>query len=235
MWFTFVCFHIYSFQLENSFQHFLQSWHSIVKCLSFCFCRKKKKIFSFRVRKTTSLNRVFLTGSFFLSTLSLCHFAFSWSVRLLLKIYRWANGSSFVGCNVFLPPDCIYNSFFILNFWQLYYTWSSQSILKEINTEYLLDGLMLKLKLQFDHLMWRTDSLGKTLMLGKIVGRRRGRKEDEMVGWHHQLNGHEFEQALGNGEGQGSLACCSPWGHKESDMIEQLCLGEDLWYNRVIY
>ena len=44
--------------------------------------------------------------------------------------------------------------------------------------------------------------------------------EDEMVGWHHQLNGHKFEQALGDGEGQGSLACCSPWGHKESDVTE---------------
>ena len=43
-----------------------------------------------------------------------------------------------------------------------------------------------------------------------------------MVGWHHQLKGHEFEQALGDGEGQGSLVCCSPWGHKESDMTEQL-------------
>jgi len=46
--------------------------------------------------------------------------------------------------------------------------------------------------------------------------------EDEMVGWHHLLNGHEFEQALGDGEGQGSLACCSPWGCKELDMTEQL-------------
>ena len=44
----------------------------------------------------------------------------------------------------------------------------------------------------------------------------------EMVGWHHQLNGHEFEQALGVGDGQGSLACCSPWGRKESDMTERL-------------
>jgi len=50
-------------------------------------------------------------------------------------------------------------------------------------------------------------------MLGKIEGRRR--KEDEMVGWYHRLNGHEFEQAPGEGEGQGSLACCNPWGHKE--------------------
>ena len=46
--------------------------------------------------------------------------------------------------------------------------------------------------------------------------------EDEMVGWHHQLNGHEFEQALGDGEGQGSLVCCSPWGCKESDTTERL-------------
>ena len=50
----------------------------------------------------------------------------------------------------------------------------------------------------------------------------KGSTEDEMVGWHHQLNGHEFEQALGDGEGQGSLAGCSPWGHKELDMTEQL-------------
>ena len=48
--------------------------------------------------------------------------------------------------------------------------------------------------------------------------------EVEMIGWHHRLNGHEFEQALGVGDGQGSLACCSPWGHKESDMTERLNL-----------
>ena len=47
-------------------------------------------------------------------------------------------------------------------------------------------------------------------------------KEDEMVGWHHQLDGHEFELSLGVGDGQGGLACCSPWGHKESDTTEQL-------------
>ena len=46
--------------------------------------------------------------------------------------------------------------------------------------------------------------------------------EDEMVGWHHQLNGHEFEQALGVGDGQEILVCCSPWGYKELDMTEQL-------------
>ena len=46
--------------------------------------------------------------------------------------------------------------------------------------------------------------------------------EDEMAGWHHRLDGHEFEQALGVGDGQGSLVCCSPWGHKESDTTERL-------------
>ena len=87
-----------------------------------------------------------------------------------------------------------------------------------------LEGMTLKLKLQyFGHLMRRTDSLEKTLMLEKIeVGRRRGLTEDEMVGWHHRLDGHEFEQASGDGEGQGSLACCSPWGRKESDTTERL-------------
>ena len=50
--------------------------------------------------------------------------------------------------------------------------------------------------------------------------------EDEMVGWHHRLNGHEFEQAPGVDDGQGSLACCSPWGRKESDMTERLKLSD---------
>ena len=59
--------------------------------------------------------------------------------------------------------------------------------------------------------MQRTDSLEKILTLGKIEGRRRmGTTEDEMVGWHHRLGGHEFEQALGVGDGRGSLACCGP-------------------------
>ena len=69
--------------------------------------------------------------------------------------------------------------------------------------------------------MRRTDSSEKTLILGKTEGRRRG-QEDEMVGWHHRLDGHEFEQAPGVGDGQGSLACCSPQGRKELDMTEQL-------------
>ena len=98
---------------------------------------------------------------------------------------------------------------------------SNQSIQKEISPESSLERLMLKLKLQyFGHLMRRTDSLEKTLMLGKIEGRRRrGRHRTEMVGWHHLLHGHEFEEALGV-DGQGSLSCCSPWGHKELDTTE---------------
>ena len=53
---------------------------------------------------------------------------------------------------------------------------------------------------------------------GKDWRQEKGRTEDEMVWWHHRLNGHEFEQASGDGEGQGSLECCSPWGRKELDM-----------------
>ena len=75
---------------------------------------------------------------------------------------------------------------------------------------------MLKLKLQyFGHLMQRPDSLEKTLMLGKIEGRRRR-------GWHHQLNGNEFGWTPGVGDGQGGLACCGSWGRKELDMSERL-------------
>ena len=73
---------------------------------------------------------------------------------------------------------------------------SSQSTLKEINPEYSLEGLMLKLQ-YFAHLMLRANSLEKTLMQGKIKGRRRKGRQDEMVGWHHQLDGPEFEHALG--------------------------------------
>ena len=71
---------------------------------------------------------------------------------------------------------------------------SNQSILKEIIPEYSLEGPMVKLKLQyFGHLMRRVYSFEKTLMLGGIEGRRRRGRQDEMAGWHHRLNGHEFE------------------------------------------
>ena len=71
---------------------------------------------------------------------------------------------------------------------------SNQSILKDISPGCSLEGLMLKLKLQyFGHLMRRADSFEKTLMLGKIESRRKRGRQDEMVGWHHRLNGHEFE------------------------------------------
>ena len=67
------------------------------------------------------------------------------------------------------------------------------------------------LKLQyFGRLIKRTDLLEKTLMLGKTEQEDKVTAEDEMVGWHHQLSGHKFKQALGDGEGQGCLACCSP-------------------------
>ena len=99
---------------------------------------------------------------------------------------------------------------------------SNQSILKEISPEYPLGGLMLKLKLQyFGHLMQRTDSLEKTLVLGKIEGwRRKGPQRMRGFGWYHQFGVHEFEQALGVGDGQGSLMCCRPWRHKKSDTTE---------------
>ena len=100
---------------------------------------------------------------------------------------------------------------------------SNQSILKEINHQHSLEGLMLKLNLQnFGNLMWTVNSLEKTLILGKTEGRRRR-------GWQRMwwLDGitdheHECELLLGDGGGQGSLACCSPWGRKESDPTEQL-------------
>ena len=89
-------------------------------------------------------------------------------------------------------------------------------ILKEIGPEYSLECSSIFI----GHLMGRTDSLEKTLMLGKFEGRRRRGRQDKMFGWHHRLNGHEFEQAVRVGDGQGSLACCRTWGRKESDMTE---------------
>ena len=90
-----------------------------------------------------------------------------------------------------------------------------QSILKEIEAEYSLEGLRLKLQ-YFGHLMQRAHSLGKTLMLGKVEGRRR--RGQQRIRWLDGIT----NQAPGDGDGQGSLECCSPWGCKESDMAEWL-------------
>ena len=101
---------------------------------------------------------------------------------------------------------------------------SNQSILKEISPEYSLEGPMLKLKLQyFCHLLRRTDSLKKDPDAGKDWRQEdKGTAEDEMVGWHHWLDGQEFEQTSGVGDGQVSLVCCSPWGRKKSDITERM-------------
>ena len=100
------------------------------------------------------------------------------------------------------------NDAFNLRFWRRLWRipWtarrSNQSILKDINPEYSLEGLMLNLKFQeFGHMMQRADTLKETLMAGKDQGREeKGGPEDEMVGWHHQLNRLEFEQTLGDGK-----------------------------------
>ena len=101
---------------------------------------------------------------------------------------------------------------------------SNQSFLKEINPEYSLEGLMVKLKLQyFGHLIANSWLTGKDPDSGKDWGQEEKRTtKDEMVGWHHRLNGHEFEQALGVADGQGNLACCSPWSCKELGTTERL-------------
>ena len=99
----------------------------------------------------------------------------------------------------------------------------NQSILKEISPEYSLEGLMLKLKLQCcGHLMWRTDSVEKTDAGKDCRQKEKGTIEDEMVGWHHWLYGHESEWALWVGNRQRSLAGCTPWGCTVSDTAEWL-------------
>ena len=107
---------------------------------------------------------------------------------------------------------------------------SNQSILREISPGISLEGLMLKLKLQyFGHLMqsWLT---GKDPDAGRDWGQEeKGTTEDEMAGWHHWLDGREFEWTLGVDDGQGGLVCCNSWGHKESDTTQQLNWTELNW------
>ena len=100
---------------------------------------------------------------------------------------------------------------------------SNQSILKEMSPVCSLEGMMLMLKLQyFGHLMWRVDSLEKT-DAGKDWGQEeKGTTKDEMAGWHHWLDGREFEWTPGVGDGQGGLVCWDSWGSKESDTTERL-------------
>ena len=100
---------------------------------------------------------------------------------------------------------------------------SNQSILKEISPEYSLEGLMLKLNSNIlatwceELTHWK-----RPWSWERLRQEEKGMTEDEMAGWHHWLNGHEFGQALGVGDGQEGLACCSLWGHKELDMTERL-------------
>ena len=101
---------------------------------------------------------------------------------------------------------------------------SNQLIQKGINPKYSLEGLMLKLKLQYFGCLFDMKSwlIGKDPDAGKDWRQEKGATEDEMVGWHHRLNGLEFEQTVGDSEGQKSLMCCSSWGCKELDTNERL-------------
>ena len=98
-----------------------------------------------------------------------------------------------------------------------------QPVHPEIGPGCSLEGLMLKLKLQyFGHLLRRGELLEKTLIWERLRAGGEEDDRDEMVGWHHQLDGHGFVWTPGVGDGQGGLACCSSWGHKDSDTTEQV-------------
>ena len=79
-------------------------------------------------------------------------------------------------------------------------------------------------------LIWKDADPGKDWRLEE-----KGTTEDKMVGWHHWLNGNEFEQALGDGEGQGGLVCCSLWGRKDSDTTEQLTNNKNIWFHSLSF
>ena len=160
----------------------------------------------FKSRDITLPTKVCLVKAmFFLVVMYGCE---SWTIK---KAECWRTDASELCCwrRLESPLDC---------------KESKPSILKEINPEYSLEGHTLKLKLQyFSHLMQRADSLVKNTDAGKDWRQEEnGTTEDEMVGWHHRFNEHEFKQASGDGDGQGSLVCCSPWGCKGSDVTEQV-------------
>ena len=120
--------------------------------------------------------------------------------------------------------DPIYQFFIKLTFW-------GTSLRKLKETEALLGVLLLTVRSNKKSLIeapvfWPPDAknwlTGKDSDAGKDWRQEEETTEDEMIGWHHRLDGHEFEQALGVGDGQRSLVCCSPWVHKELDMTEQL-------------
>ena len=164
----------------------------------------------------------------------LWHILFSWDITLLTNVHI-VNAVVFpvvmYGCESWTikKAEPQRNDAFELWWWRrlLRVPWtagrSNQSIRKEISPEYSLEGLLLKVKCNTlatwckELIHWKDPEAGKDWRQEE-----KGMTEDKMVGWHHQLNGHEFEQTLGDGDGQRSLACCSPWGCRESDTIEQL-------------
>ena len=98
---------------------------------------------------------------------------------------------------------------------------SNQSILKEINPGISFEGMMLRLKFWPPHA--KSWLIGKDSDAGRDWGQEeKGTTEDEMAGWHHRLDGHEFEWTPGVGDGQGGLVCCDSWGRKELDTTERL-------------
>ena len=159
-------------------------------------------------------------------------------------LYHWATRRALYGCESWTikKAECWkMDAFDAFELWcwrrLLRVPWtarrSSQFILKEISPEYSLEGLMLKLKLQyFGHLMWRAVSLEKILMLGKTEGRKiKGRQRMRWLDGISNLMDMSLSKLLQVGDEQGGLACCSPWGHKESDTTEWLNWTELKWLN----